>query len=357
MNSLLRSLVARPSRWIPLCLCLLLLSLSFVYTPFALPSVQVTFPTTTAPNPLVVDPSPPPSAEIPPAPLTADWSRFAYAQYVTNTAYLCNSVMFFEALQRHDSKAQRVMMYPRTMMAPDATDANGNYDAGLLIKARDEYGVKLSPIDVQHKVTSDTTWADSYTKLLVFNQTQYARVLSVDSDSLLMHHMDELFFTPAAPIAMPRAYWLYPKQKVLSSQLMLVTPSAAEFQRVQRAIQQVANNEYDMEIVNTLYGDSAVVLPHRAYDMLSAEFRATDHAKYLGSADEKWDPVAAYNEAKMVHFSDWPVPKPWRLVSPEMRNKHGPKCDGSGGRAECAEWKLWNSLYDDFAAKRKEVCG
>lgn len=29
------------------------------------------------------------------------------------------------------------------------------------------------------------TWAESYTKLLAFNQTQYARVLSLDSDATL----------------------------------------------------------------------------------------------------------------------------------------------------------------------------
>lgn len=29
-----------------------------------------------------------------------DWSQYAYCQYVTKPAYLCNSVMIFEALER-----------------------------------------------------------------------------------------------------------------------------------------------------------------------------------------------------------------------------------------------------------------
>jgi len=52
------------------------------------------------------------------------------------------------------------------------------------------------------------TWSDSYTKLLAFNQTQYDRVLSLDSDSTVLKPMDELFLLPDCPVAMPRAYWL-----------------------------------------------------------------------------------------------------------------------------------------------------
>lgn len=75
-----------------------------------------------------------------------DWSGFAYVQYVTNTAYLCNSVMLFEILHRLGSKADRLMMFPKGF---DLND--DDTEAKLLLKARDEYGVKLKPIEVQRK--------------------------------------------------------------------------------------------------------------------------------------------------------------------------------------------------------------
>ena len=95
----------------------------------------------------------------PPAPVspekTIDWSRFAYGQYVTNSLYLCNSVMFFERLHELGSKADRVLMYPtRMLLDPEAPKARG-VDARLLIKARDEYGVKLIPIHVAHRDGDD----------------------------------------------------------------------------------------------------------------------------------------------------------------------------------------------------------
>lgn len=45
--------------------------------------------------------------------------------------------------------------------------------------------------------------------------------------------------------------------------------------------------------------------------MLSAEFRGKDHVKNLGSSEEVWDGPQALKDAKFVHFSDWPVLKPW----------------------------------------------
>lgn len=84
-----------------------------------------------------------------------DWSRFAYGQYVTNNAYLCNSVMFFAKLHQLGSQADRVMMYPSKMLKNPAARKSSYTEGQLLIKARDEYGVKLSPVEVQHKKNHD----------------------------------------------------------------------------------------------------------------------------------------------------------------------------------------------------------
>ncbi|CDM38231.1 unnamed protein product [Penicillium roqueforti FM164] len=74
-----------------------------------------------------------------------DWTRFAYIQYVTNTDYLCNSVMLFEALYRLDSKPDRLMMYPDYFSVADDDNLR---EAELLRIARDKYKVKLKPIQV-----------------------------------------------------------------------------------------------------------------------------------------------------------------------------------------------------------------
>ena len=109
-----------------------------------------------------------------------NWDDFAYCQYVTNEAYLCNSLMIFASLKSLGAKAQRLMLYPEEWIVGDDSGAGK-----LLAKARDEYDVVLQPIHVQ-RFAGEPTWAESFTKLLAFNQTQYKRVLSLDSDATVL---------------------------------------------------------------------------------------------------------------------------------------------------------------------------
>ncbi|KAI9681426.1 MAG: N-acetylglucosaminyltransferase [Caeruleum heppii] len=290
-----------------------------------------------------------------------DWTRFAYSQYVTSTAYLCNAVMIFEALHRFNSKADRVMMFPDDWpVFGDEAHADMAVNEMLLQKARDWYRVKLVPVRIQKLESDDsgsTTWADSFTKLLAFEQTQYDRVLGLDSDATLLQHMDELFLTPSAPIAMPRAYWLNPDDRTLSSQVVLLEPSIFQLDRILRKMESKAPNEYDMDIVNHLYRDNALVLPHRRYDLLSGEFKSADHSRYLGNDLEAWNGEKIINETHYVHFSDWPLPKPWIQPPEGMMEKKSPRCEMAVDRVvSCRDRALWSWLYHDFAARRKSIC-
>jgi alpha-N-acetylglucosamine transferase len=205
------------------------------------------------------------------------------------------------------------------------------------------------------------TWSESYTKLLIFNLTQYDRVLHLDSDSTILEPMDELFLLPPSPVVMPRAYWFDDdRRELFTTGLMLVQPSKTGFSRIMRTAKEARKEEYDMEIMNNIYGDTAEVLPHRPYILVSGEFRAKSHDKYLRGDDgddeepvEEWDATDVFNEAKFVHFSDWPVAKPWRYNSPMFKRLHEPKCGKLLHQVDCSGKEIWNWLYDDFAARRK----
>jgi len=163
--------------------------------------------------------------------------------------------------------------------------------------------------------------------------------------------MDELFLLPPCPVAMPRAYWLGPKYHVLSSQVILTQPSKIEFERIEKAIADAGPSEYDMEIVNKLYGDSCMILPHRPYDFITRVLRENLSTSYLGNDVEEWDPDAVIKEAKFVHFSDWPVPKPW-VSNPNRVNELEPSVYCGEG-ITCREYQLWLDIYSEFAQKRE----
>jgi len=205
------------------------------------------------------------------------------------------------------------------------------------------------------------TWSKSVTKFLAFTLTPYKRVIALDSDITLLDSLDELFLLPPTPIAMPRAYWYDAKPQPLTSLLMVVQPDMAEFGRFSDIISEGANpaivqrNRFDMELVNERFEDSALVLPHRPYALLSGEFRSANHTAYLGNNFETWDAQKVFGEAKLVHFSDWPLPKPWIMWPAEGVAEIQPDC---GGDREiiCTERKIWKALYKDFRERRKDIC-
>ncbi|KAJ5510034.1 hypothetical protein LT330_007091 [Penicillium expansum] len=281
-----------------------------------------------------------------------NWSRFAYTQYATDRSYLCNSLMIFEALQRLGSKADRLLMYPHDFLL---SEDDSSPEARLLRFARDKYAVKLKPVAVMRKGGGGAPWSSSYTKLLAFNQTEYDRVLNLDSDATLLQSMDELFLLPPSSVAMPRAYWLDPKDQVFTSGLMLIQPSTAEFGRVMDEVSSATSDVYDMEIMNKLYGDSALVVPHRPYTLLTGEFRSNNHEAYLGNVDELWDAEKILQDAKYLHFSDWPVPKPWIPATHDVIKRTQPPCEVdpvTGQRDDCRLREIWLGIYKDFMARR-----
>lgn len=273
-----------------------------------------------------------------------EWSQYAYCQYVATEAYLCNSLMTPDSLSQTGSQASKIMLYSHDWDT-ESHDIIGH----LLRKAKNEYDVQLSPIEIQH-FAGEATWSDSFTKPLAFNLMQFQRVISLDSDATLLQNMDELFLLPSTPVAMPRAYWL---EDTVLSQLIVIEPSKFEFQCVQDAIAHRNSDDLNMEIVNDLYAKDCMILPHRRYDLLTGEFRAENHSKYLGSMEEAWDSELVLEEAKFEHFSVWSLPKP-RLDHPRDQEESArPKCHVTADGEDCRDRDIWLALCQDFSNRRE----
>lgn len=161
--------------------------------------------------------------------------------------------------------------------------------------------------------------------------------------------MDELFLLPSAPVAAPRAYWLEKPQ--LSSQLILLEPSKESYERIVALEKNLEADNFDMEILNQLFADEAMIIPSRPYDLVTGEFRKADHARYLGGEDEEWNAEAVLHEVKYLHFSDWPVPKPWQYNAVEEVQEVSRNCS-YGSAPSCADLKVWASAYGDFWARK-----
>jgi hypothetical protein len=175
--------------------------------------------------------------------------------------------------------------------------------------------------------------------------------------------MDELFLLPSTACAMPRGYWINPA--TLTSAVIVAEPSTAEFKRI---IDFATHGDagYDMEILNSIYSNSALIIPHRNYLLLSGEFRANTHEKYLGNDYEAWNATKELEDVKYVHWSEWPLPKPWIRPDEHELEVVQPKCkDIEGGNGEeememegdCRDRDAYFWLREDFTRRRKEICG
>jgi len=293
---------------------------------------------------------------------------------------MCNALLVFEALHRLGAKADFVLMHNPEW----ASISQGGHDRNshLMSIAEKKYGVKFKPVrllDERGEATTvnsegDSSWDTSITKLRAFELTEYDRVLHLDSDITLFQHLDELFLLPKSPIAMPRAYWtdLPPGQWPMTSLMMLIEPNPAELRGMLDTLRSwwmdqspTRSKKYDMELLNHRFGSSATVIPHRPYALLSAEFRRTDHSAYLGTINapvslrSQWNADAALKEAKLVHFSDWPLPKPWVMWPHDAISEMQPNCTklNSGVyQNTCREREIWKELYNDFRRRRKDHC-
>jgi len=135
----------------------------------------------------------------------------------------------------------------------------------------------------------------------------------------------------------------------------LIKPSAIEFTRVKRAIDIAAGSDFDMDILNHIYGKDCLIIPHRRYNILTAEFRPKEsHSKYLGNEYETWNPDKVLSEASFLNFSDWPMPKPWLTASEDIKNKQIPPCQiDLEGNEDCRSRDIWIGFYSDFKNRRK----
>lgn len=102
--------------------------------------------------------------------------------------------------------------------------------------------------------------------------------------------MNELFTLPllGAFIALPRAYW-EPSQPKYTSHFMVLIHSETSFRHIQTIIAKNETEIYDMDIINTAFGASCMVLPHRPYALLTGEFfhDNEEHVNYLGNKEEE----------------------------------------------------------------------
>lgn len=319
--------------------------------------------------------------------------RFAYVQYATNRQYLCNALINVARLRSHRVAPDILVMVPRDFLVEQPDKPIGKLIAALRARNVKFHALDLSDARLQ---SVDVTYTYALQKLELFRLTQYRRIVYFDSDALVMKSLDHLFLAPDSIVSMPEAYYtpartVANQDPTLSSALMVIRPSEELYEGLLEVTSRKGHAEYDMDVINTLVRTSAYrrrlgLLPWHKYMVLTGIFR--DPSKYFhtgsripesppegqasnatssllrkdGDENGWWNARKVFDEAYYIHFSDWPIPKPWIDDKGATIQQHGPKCRDPGldakkkGDGDCEEVKVWREIYRLFRDEMRELC-
>ncbi|CCF56658.1 hypothetical protein KAFR_0B03610 [Kazachstania africana CBS 2517] len=400
-----------------------------------------------------------------------NWDKFAYVNYVTDASYLCNTLIMFNKLKTEfQTKAKLVLLVTKDLIEDNATNKEKNILMLASIKNVDSEQVRIKYVDNIVKPKDYTPWNESLTKLRVFNETDFDRIIYMDNDAALTANLDELFFLPQyIKFAAPMTYWFisqndlkeayhelqhddritlnlnnYNKQTIsrikkgkmiynhlpslpsslylnsknvaqeiisstssasplfdfhtskkaskikFASNIMVIKPSKETFDKIlyellPRAL--TKKEMYDMDLINEeLYNlkkivyyqfslfrklksefiPEVMVLPFGRYGLLTGSLRNKNHYSMISNdilgykrmdndGNELLGLDKSVADAKYIHFSDYPIGKPWHYVSIKEF-----ECVPDAETAEDLDQEtkacnIWNSFYDTFIQARS-IC-
>lgn len=250
---------------------------------------------------------------------------YAYVFYATNDIYACSVLVNIRKLQQLDSA------YPIHVLASSRVGEDS-----LSAFASENITVHLQEAPPLREGIA--YYEDCLVKLQAFKMHILSpglrRVLVLDADQLIMKNLDHLFHAvPAVDLAAPRAYWI--SKDYMSSTLMLITLSDRLWSSVSDAMDAISPNTYDMDLVNSIFGETVTMLSgeyatlnshwddwnipswyHPVVARGSAIARADDDSSTADRRAMEEELSNLREAAAVVHFSA--VGKPWAYSPGEV---------------------------------------
>lgn len=399
-----------------------------------------------------------------------NWTKFAYVNYVTHYEYLCNTYLIFSQLIESGTKAKLLLLISNDVL--DHMVSKYAEKAKNLVDKLKEIGpdqVIVKYVDNIIKPMDYTPWNKSLTKLLIFNQTEFERIIYLDNDSLVYDKLDELFFLPSyIKFGAPVNYWdispdyldrVFKEVKIdgkqpirlssytdqlttrvkkgqiiynhlpnlptslflsgdnlakgilqstsiisrlfnfhqnhkrnkvkFSSSLMVIKPSKKTFRKLyEEFLPSVINKkeQYDMDVINNmlyniertiyyqfklfrrskeLFVPEVLVLPFKKYGLLTGSIRKKNHYMVMQNdvlgyknfdhegKETKESLYDIVKESKYIHFSDYPLEKPWNYDSISNTKCITDNSDTTNLEEESEACTIWRSIYNEYLLKRR----
>lgn len=177
---------------------------------------------------------------------------FAFVFYATQDTYACSALVNIHLLKDVHKTNHRIVVLV-------SKDVSSKYRSAFKTLGAEVHKEKPLPL---HESSSDY-YRGCLLKLAAFGMREIVpslqRVVVLDSDQLILKSLDHLFELPPADLYAPVAYWL--DDSFLSSTLMVIQPSEGLWGEIRQTVATLPPQQYDMDIVNSLFGQRAKKLP------------------------------------------------------------------------------------------------
>lgn len=173
-----------------------------------------------------------------------------------------------------------------------------------------------------------------------------------------------------------------------STALMVIKPSDKLSMILSEELNRRLSSDYDMDIINNAFFNSngalkVLTLPHKDFFLITGDFFLTLDNRYNYLADpidlqfindysikkcnhqnhqpywcyQKYDYISLANKAKIVHFSDYPLAKPW--IQSSIQIQCGTKTGNSRNTLyveKCKNYNAWAYYHNMFIRDRMHIC-
>lgn len=240
-------------------------------------------------------------------------SPYAYVFYATNAEYACSVLINIDRLNSVFHTKHRIIVLVKPTVSPE-------YLSRITAQNVTVIPYEPPPLYENH----GPYYTDVLLKLVGFRLHQYVpsleRILILDSDQMIMQSLDHVFTLPSVDLAAPRAYGQ--GAFGFTSAFLLVSPSDRLWDRMEAALQTISNNTFDMDLLNAMFGDTAMILPGD-YCTLNSHWETNSIPNWWQGSEPPRDPLWKPSRKLRPVPDPPPVQVPLSLKVPLSTNDTG----------------------------------
>lgn len=158
--------------------------------------------------------------------------KYSYVSLLTDDSYVYGIILLHTSLQKVQSK------YPlHVLITEDVCNASREILNQLDITYELVDKIKIPDIINNHNRASSmalaVTWENCWTKLKIYNLTQFDKIVFLDADILVLKNLDHLFDKPHMTSALDGEYFnLWPGWDHFNSGVLVIEPSYEEYKSI-----------------------------------------------------------------------------------------------------------------------------